>query len=89
VGLFSVLDVLLDRPMEELVRSLSLTPQVQQALVAREGPFGETLQIVIDYEQGRWTEFDREDFDRPTIVKAYLDALALTDEMTRVLGHRA
>jgi EAL and modified HD-GYP domain-containing signal transduction protein len=86
VGLFSVLDVLLDRPMEEVVRSLSLAPQVQQALVAREGTLGETLQIVIDYEQGRWTRLDRPDFDRPTIVKAYLDALGLTAEMTGILG---
>jgi hypothetical protein len=47
---------------------------------------GETLQIVIDYEQGRWTRLDRPDFDRPTIVKAYLDALGLTSEMIGVLG---
>jgi c-di-GMP-related signal transduction protein len=86
VGLFSVLDVLLDRPMEEVVQSLSLAPEVQQALVAREGPLGETLQIVVDYEQGRWNKLDGRGIDRATIVKAYLDALALTDEMTRILG---
>lgn len=87
VGLFSVLDILLDQSMEEVVQSLSLTLEVQQALVAREGLLGETLQIVIDYEQGRWNRLEAGGFDRPTIVKAYLDALALTDEMARVLSH--
>lgn len=87
VGLFSVLDVLLDQPMEEVIQPLSLSPEVQQALLAREGLLGETLQIVIDYEQGRWNHLAAGGFDRPTIVKAYLDALALTDEMVRILGH--
>jgi len=56
-------------------------------LVAREGLLGETLQIVLDYEQGRWDKFANAGFDRPTIVKAYLDALVLTEDMTRTLDH--
>jgi EAL and modified HD-GYP domain-containing signal transduction protein len=87
VGLFSVLDVLLDQPMEEVVQSVPLTPALQQALVARQGLLGETLQIVIDYEQGRWNRLAGRGFDQPTIVKAYLDALALTEEMSPMLGH--
>jgi c-di-GMP phosphodiesterase len=87
VGLFSVLDVLLDRPMEEVAGSLALGPQVERALVAREGILGETLEIVIDYEQGRWNRLAGGGYDQPTIVKAYLDALAQAEEMNRILGH--
>jgi EAL and modified HD-GYP domain-containing signal transduction protein len=86
VGLFSVLDVLLDRPMAEVVGTLSLVPEVEHALVARQGILGDTLQIVIDYEQGRWEHLADRVFDRATIVKAYLDALAVTEEITRILG---
>ncbi len=87
VGLFSVLDILLDQTMEEIVGSLSLAPPVEQALVAHEGILGETLSIVLDYEQGRWKRLASGGFDQPTIVKAYLAALERVEEMKRVLGH--
>ncbi|MEX2303893.1 MAG: HDOD domain-containing protein [Bryobacterales bacterium] len=87
VGLFSVLDVLLDLPMEQVVKSLSLSPDIEQALVSHTGLLGETLRIVIDYEQGRWDRLANGGFDRPTIIKAYLDALAATEKNIGVLSH--
>jgi EAL and modified HD-GYP domain-containing signal transduction protein len=87
IGLFSVLDVLLDSPMEQVVQSLSLSPQVEQALVSHKGLLGETLQIVIDYEQGRWDHLANGGFDRSSIVKAYLDALSLTERDIGVLSN--
>lgn len=87
VGLFSVLDILLDRPMAELIEPLSLAPDIKQALMSRAGILGDTLQIVLDYELGRWERLANSGFDRPTITQAYLDSLKLTDEMNALLGH--
>ncbi len=85
VGLFSVLDVMLDTTMDQVVQPLALSCEVKQALVAHEGILGETLQIVLDYEQGNWNPLANSDFDRPTIVKAYLDALQLSENNLRLL----
>jgi EAL and modified HD-GYP domain-containing signal transduction protein len=86
VGLLSVLDILLDAPMAVVLKSVSLSSEIEQALVAHEGVLGETLAMVLDYEQGNWGKLSGCGLDQATIVKAYLDALATTAEMTRVLS---
>lgn len=45
VGVFALLDVLLDLPMEEIVGALNLSPLVADALLKREGPLGQLLQL--------------------------------------------
>jgi len=46
VGVFSLLDVLLNMPMTEIVAALSLDLDVVRALVERSGPLGEMLRLV-------------------------------------------
>jgi EAL and modified HD-GYP domain-containing signal transduction protein len=46
VGVFSLLDVLLEMPMTEIVAALSLDLDVVMALLDRGGPLGELLQLV-------------------------------------------
>ncbi len=48
VGLFSLLDTMLDRPMEEVVSSLPFVDTVQLALANRTGPLGEILTLAIN-----------------------------------------
>ena len=45
-GVFSLLDRLLRQPFDELLRSVPVPERVQQALVAREGPFAPYLSLV-------------------------------------------
>jgi EAL and modified HD-GYP domain-containing signal transduction protein len=45
-GVFSLLDRLLRQPFAELLRSVPVPERVQQALVAREGPFAPYLSLV-------------------------------------------
>ncbi|MEO1616452.1 MAG: HDOD domain-containing protein [Planctomycetota bacterium] len=52
LGLFSVLDALLDLPMEEIVQSISLSAELTDALTKGEGILGETLAQVIALESG-------------------------------------
>jgi c-di-GMP phosphodiesterase len=56
VGLFSLLDVLMGMPLEQILESLDLAPGVADALIRREGPFAQPLALVEAYEQGRWDE---------------------------------
>jgi len=54
VGLFSVLDAVMDTPMIQVVESLSLTPELTDALVNRSGKLGLVLTGVIAAEGGNW-----------------------------------
>lgn len=55
-GLFSLLDALLQVPMSELVVRLDLTPELEQVLVARQGPFAPALRMIEAYEAAKWIE---------------------------------
>ena len=54
VGLFSVLDAILDQPLKEIVPSLPLRADIANALLHHEGHLGSALRAVIAYEQHDW-----------------------------------
>jgi EAL and modified HD-GYP domain-containing signal transduction protein len=52
LGLFSVIDALMDTPMQDVVESLPLADDMRDALVHRRGPLGELLDAAAAREQG-------------------------------------
>ncbi|MBK8421973.1 hypothetical protein [Candidatus Villigracilis saccharophilus] len=54
IGLLSVLDAIMDVPMLQVVESLPLTPEINEALVFRKGKLGVVLKAVIATEDGNW-----------------------------------
>lgn len=54
VGLLSLLDVLLEMPMDAILSKLELSRDVCSALLSREGPLAPSLKIVEAYEQANW-----------------------------------
>jgi EAL and modified HD-GYP domain-containing signal transduction protein len=68
VGLFSVMDAMMDAPLEEVLDALPLTEETRAALLRREGPMGEALAGVVAYERG--------DFDA---VERLLPGVAMTE----------
>ncbi len=52
MGLFSLLDALLDTPMEEIMKSLPLADGVKEALVEGKGILFPYLRLVVAYERG-------------------------------------
>lgn len=54
VGAFSLLDVMLSKPMSDIVDSLDLSPSVKAALVDREGVYGMLLNLCSDIERAKW-----------------------------------
>lgn len=56
VGLFSHLDALLRRPMDEILDHVDLAPTVREALLARGGPLATALLLVEAYETARWND---------------------------------
>lgn len=72
VGLLSLLDAILDRPMEVLLDELPLTAQVRAAILEFAGLEGEVLELVITREQSL-PELDED--EQRQLTKAWLEAL--------------
>jgi EAL and modified HD-GYP domain-containing signal transduction protein len=53
-GLFSVIDALVDRPMEQVLSGLPLSEQVKQALTGQENTLYQTFSIITAYEHADW-----------------------------------
>jgi EAL and modified HD-GYP domain-containing signal transduction protein len=76
VGLFSVLDALFDRPLEEIVKSLPLTPEIVDGLLRYEGELGRVLRCSMAFEQHDWKEAERSvKLSSDTITQIYQQAL--------------
>ncbi len=54
LGLFSMIDVILDCEMEAVMASLALPGQTKEALIRGEGELARVLMLVNAYEQGAW-----------------------------------
>jgi EAL and modified HD-GYP domain-containing signal transduction protein len=78
VGLLSVLDAVLDRPMAEVAAALPLCTEVSDALIQRTGILGSTLEAVIDYEEGSFDSVSLRPFHPSLVRNAYFDALHWT-----------
>ncbi len=56
VGMFSVVDALLDSPMDVVLSSLPLQDDIKQALRSHTGPKGVVLGAVLNYERARFED---------------------------------
>ena len=73
VGLFSILDALMDLPLLTILDALPLAAKSKSALTNYSGMLGRSLRDVLDYEQGRWDRLG--DAVDTTYQDAYLSAL--------------
>ena len=79
-GLFSLLDALTGREMQELVTELSFDERLTRALVSREGPEGAVLDATLAYERGAFD--DAAHHARPDVLAdAYTQALRWSDQV--------
>lgn len=75
VGLFSVLDALLDMTFEDILQTLPLSGTVRTALINREGPLGDVLRCVLAFEQGNWGEARCPNVNPDKIRDSYLESV--------------
>ncbi len=80
VGLFSVLDALLDMSLQEVLDTLPLTEEMSSALSSHSGKMGEIVQNIKLYEQGNWDELMNL-IDHSAYQKVYLQSIKWTSEL--------
>ncbi|MDD9196557.1 HDOD domain-containing protein [Aliivibrio sp. S3MY1] len=78
VGLFSLLDALLDRKIDDVLEQLSLAREIEQAILLREGLLGSMLELYESIDKGDWKSIDQTSrllgFSPKTVEKTYQDA---------------
>jgi EAL and modified HD-GYP domain-containing signal transduction protein len=88
VGLLSLLDVILEMPMDAILAKLELSDDVDEALLHRTGPFAPSLGMVEAYERGDWESaqiFAKEaGIPNDLLPEVYIEAIQWASE--RILG---
>jgi c-di-GMP phosphodiesterase len=80
VGLFSVIEALLDVPARQALGSLPLNSEIVDAIASGGGIMGETLRAVIEYEAGNWDQAHIIGVADQTLSDAFHLAMLETDK---------
>ena len=79
MGLFSVLDVILEKPMEEALKMVTVSKDISDALLYNEGKLAPLYEFMVQYETANWPEVSRlmilQGLDEAKISAAYMDSL--------------
>ncbi|MDH5484803.1 MAG: HDOD domain-containing protein [Gammaproteobacteria bacterium] len=78
IGLFSILDALMDTPMIDLLDTVILSTPVKMALLDQHGEHGEIFKQVMFYEQGNWDELEKTGFAVDDFSDSYIAAVEWT-----------
>jgi len=88
MGLFSMLDVLIGRPLGEILKGLSLSREVKRALLGERGDYRHLYDLVVSYERGQWERCSRHasklNLNPERIPSAFLRAVEWADEIAKV-----
>jgi len=79
LGLFSVLDVILEKPMAEALTWMKVSGDIYKALVDQGGPLYPVMDFMLQYEDANWQEVSRlmllGNVSMDSVQQAYTDAL--------------
>jgi c-di-GMP-related signal transduction protein len=79
-GLFSSIDVLLGKPLMEILPDMALTEQITNALLHRENAMGKALNYILHFEQGDWAYLETYEKNislaKESFMEIYVEALS-------------
>ncbi len=80
MGLFSVLDIILDKPMTEALKMVNVSKEITDALVEKKGDMAKVYDFIVNYETASWSEISRQmilyNINEAPVYDAYVDALS-------------
>jgi len=84
LGIFSLIDAFVDRPMSEIVAELPLVPDVKAALLGEQkNELWQVLQVAVAFENADWLLFERcvekLNLKEERIPQLYLEAVEWSD----------
>ena len=79
MGLFSVLDLILELPMAEALKKVNVSKEITDALVKHKGELAPVIDFIKSYESADWQEVSRQmillDIDMDDLYDAYIRSL--------------
>jgi len=85
VGMFSLLDVLIGRPLSEIVKSMHLSAEVKNALLGIKNKYRDIFELVINYQSGNWEKFlksiNKLSLNQTIVPKLYLESVEWADQI--------
>ncbi|MBM7556876.1 c-di-GMP-related signal transduction protein [Halanaerobacter jeridensis] len=87
MGLFSMIDVLMGRNLEEVLSELPLAKDIKDALLGKKVVLNNFYQLVISYEEGEWEKvnlfIDKLGLNKELVSDAFLEAIDWTEEILK------
>jgi EAL and modified HD-GYP domain-containing signal transduction protein len=87
VGLFSILDSLMDAPLEQVLEPMAITDEMSDSLINHGGVRGRALAYAIELEQGHFGYDEEHGFsglNAEIVSDLYFEAMLWADESTQV-----
>jgi c-di-GMP-related signal transduction protein len=85
LGLFSLIDAILDSPMEQVMKKLPLAGEIKRTLLGEKTRFSEYLTLAEKYERGDWdgvlSQASTMKLDLDKLPELYMDALGFADAL--------
>ncbi|WP_413702229.1 EAL and HDOD domain-containing protein [Psychromonas sp. KJ10-10] len=85
IGIFSLLDSILDQPFDIILKKISFDEEVKSALLLKDGKLGKLLLLVMAYEKADWDVVQELSLylglTDISLGEFYQDSLTLTDEL--------
>lgn len=79
LGLFSVIDLILDKPMKDALEIINISNQIKEALICKTGNYAPILDFVLLYESASWQEISRimilNNINMDNVYNAYINTL--------------
>ncbi|CCU79934.1 hypothetical protein HSACCH_01719 [Halanaerobium saccharolyticum subsp. saccharolyticum DSM 6643] len=89
MGIFSMMNAFLNKPLADILEEISLTKEIKEALLIREGVMGEILNLIIAFERVKWNQValieKKNQLDSKKIYNKYLKAVDFSYETMNIL----
>ena len=85
MGLFSMIDAIIDRPMAEILDELSISEDIKVALSGGENRFRDVYETILAYEKGDWEQFSvlatKLGLDEAEVPNFHFNSVELTNQI--------
>jgi EAL and modified HD-GYP domain-containing signal transduction protein len=90
MGLFSCIDVFINRPISEIISKLPLADDIKGALTGKDTEIGKILKAIIAYEKGEWDVchalIDEIKVEKQVLTDTYIEALNWANQIRLDMG---
>lgn len=88
LGMFSMLDVLIGRPLQDVLDGINIAQEIKIALLGDGGRYSDLYETVVSYEKGNWVTFDRfarqHNLEPARVLDVYINSVAQADRVAQI-----